>query len=169
MPRTVMRWPSPTGPPCDVRSIETPVMRDIASARLVSGNLPISSAEIASTTPSASRLIAMESSRLRRMPVTMTSSIMASSSAFWACAATGVIPTAPSASAMLLDRGFIASVRFFKVCASRSLGGLYLESTVTLFPAYPILVRQAQKWKRLHQNVSVFCQNKADFWPSSGV
>src|SRR5690606_41837466 len=43
-------------------------------SRLVSGNLPISSADIASTTPPASRLTSMDRCRLPRIPVTRTSS-----------------------------------------------------------------------------------------------
>ncbi len=50
-PRTVTSAPSPLR-----RSIDTPVMRWSDSARLVSGNLPISSDEIASTTPVESTL-----------------------------------------------------------------------------------------------------------------
>ena len=49
-------------------------MRCSDSARLESGNLPMSSAEIASTTPVASRLISMEAFKLPRKPVTTTSS-----------------------------------------------------------------------------------------------
>ena len=45
-PRTVILLPSPL-----LRSIDTPVIRCKDSARLVSGNLPMSSEVIASTTP----------------------------------------------------------------------------------------------------------------------
>jgi len=43
-PRMEMRWPSPPS-----RSMDTPAMRCIDSARFWSGNLPMSSAKIAST------------------------------------------------------------------------------------------------------------------------
>ena len=68
-PRTVTRLPSPFE-----RSIETPVIRCKDSARLVSGNLPISSAEIASTTPEASRFMRVDSLILERIPVTWMTS-----------------------------------------------------------------------------------------------
>lgn len=68
-PRAVTCAPSPSR-----RSIEMPVMRCSDSARLVSGNLPMSSALIASTTPAASRLMPIDWSRLLRMPVTLTAS-----------------------------------------------------------------------------------------------
>ncbi len=67
-PRTVTNWPSPFD-----RSIDTPVMRWSDSARLVSGNLPISSALIASTMPWPLRLMLIESRKLARMPVTTMS------------------------------------------------------------------------------------------------
>ena len=66
-PRTVTREPSPME-----RSIETPLMRCSDSARLVSGNLPMSSAEMPSTTPCPSRFMLSDDSRLERMPLTMT-------------------------------------------------------------------------------------------------
>ena len=72
-PRTVTNEPSPFA-----RSIDTPVMRCSNSARLVSGNLPISSAEMASTTPCAFRLMSIDSRRDARMPVmTMSSPLTA--------------------------------------------------------------------------------------------
>ena len=54
-PRTVTREPS-----LFIRSMVTPGMRWMASARLVSGNLPMSSAVMASTTPERSRLMVSE-------------------------------------------------------------------------------------------------------------
>ena len=68
-PRTVTREPSPIE-----RSIDTPLMRCMDSARLVSGNLPMSSATMPSITPCASRFSSIEEVRLPRMPVTTTSS-----------------------------------------------------------------------------------------------
>ena len=86
MPRTVTLEPSPL----EVRSIDTPEMRCSDSARLVSGNLPMSSATMPSTTPWASRLRFIDEVRLARMPVTTTvSSVVASSwpaPASWASA-----------------------------------------------------------------------------------
>ena len=75
-PRTVTREPSPIE-----RSMETPLMRCSDSARLVSGNLPMSSATMPSTTPCESRFSSMEDVRLPRMPVTTTSSSVRSSPA----------------------------------------------------------------------------------------
>ena len=72
-PRTVTNEPSPFD-----RSIDTPVMRCSDSARLVSGNLPMSSAEIASTMPWPSRLMSAEARKLARMPVTTMSSLAVS-------------------------------------------------------------------------------------------
>src|SRR5690625_2700399 len=66
-PRTVTCEPAPLR-----RLIDTPVMRCSDAARLVSGNLPMSSALIASTTPIALRLIFIDCSRLLRIPVTTT-------------------------------------------------------------------------------------------------
>ena len=86
-PRAVTSAPSPLR-----RSIEMPVIRCSDSARLVSGNLPMSSAVIASTTPIASRLMSIEAFKLPRKPVTTTSS---SSSLACSCANTGLMRTAP--------------------------------------------------------------------------
>ncbi len=119
MPRTVTLWPSPSAPTCapaPERSMDTPVIRCSDSARLVSGNLPMSSATMASTTPSESRLIPADSIRLRRTPVTMTSSMMPASSASWAT--TGVTAEAPNASAMPPASGFILNVRLSTVMFS---------------------------------------------------
>ena len=69
-PRTVTRAPSPRS-----RSMETPVMRCRDSAKLLSGKSPMSSAVIASTTPSRFLLRSMDRLRLWRMPTTTTSSI----------------------------------------------------------------------------------------------
>ena len=73
-PRAVTCAPSPSR-----RSIEMPGTRCNDSARLVSGNLPMSSALIASTTPAALRLVFIEFASALRMPVTTTvSSVVAS-------------------------------------------------------------------------------------------
>ena len=77
-PRTVTSEPSPF-----TRLIDTPEIRCRDSAKLVSGNLPISSAEIASTTPEASRFVSIALSRLPRIPVTTTSSIDSDSATVW--------------------------------------------------------------------------------------
>ena len=68
-PRTVTFEPSPP-----TRSIDTPLMRCSDSARLVSGNLPMSSATMPSTTPCDSRLRFMADCRLPRIPTTVTAS-----------------------------------------------------------------------------------------------
>ena len=73
-PRTVTREPSPSE-----RSIDTPLMRCSDSARLVSGNLPMSSATMPSTMPCASRLTFIDEVRLPRMPLTCTVSSVAGS------------------------------------------------------------------------------------------
>ena len=73
-PRTVIWLPSPLA-----RLTETPVMRCSDSAKLVSGNLPISSAEIASTTPDMLRFKSIDLTKLPRMPLT---SIISSSFSF---------------------------------------------------------------------------------------
>ena len=62
-PRTVTRAPSPRS-----RSMETPVMRCRDSARLLSGKSPMSSAVMASTTPSRVRFKSIEFLRLWRIP-----------------------------------------------------------------------------------------------------
>ena len=63
-----------------LRLIDTPVIRCRDSAKFVSGNLPISSAVIASTTPVALRLRSIDLRRLARIPPsTITSSIAPSS------------------------------------------------------------------------------------------
>lgn len=76
-PRTVTFEPSPLA----VRSIDTPEMRCSDSARLVSGNLPMSSATMPSTMPCESRLRFIEDVRLPRIPVTVTRSSSVASSA----------------------------------------------------------------------------------------
>ena len=103
-PRTVTRAPSPRS-----RSIATPVIRCNASARLVSGKSPISSAVMASTTPVASRLVSIARFRLERIPVTTTSSITWSLAFSLCCAATGAAATAPSATDTASDTRFLAN------------------------------------------------------------
>ncbi len=100
-PRTVTLLPSPRS-----RSIETPVMRCSDSARFVSGNLPMSSAVIASTTPCACRLIAADCARLPRIPTTTISSISSAS-----CATAGATIVAPKASATPAATGFMLKER----------------------------------------------------------
>jgi hypothetical protein len=83
--------------------MEMPVIRCSDSARFVSGNLPMSSAVIASTTPTASRLISIEAWRLARKPVTTTSSSvsllvwLATGDVACSCANAGLIMTTPPA------------------------------------------------------------------------
>ena len=74
-PRTLMPLPSPAS-----RSRLMPGMRCRASPMFSSGNLPMSSAEMASMIWSASRLRANWSSMLARMPTTTTSSSTSDSS-----------------------------------------------------------------------------------------
>jgi len=81
MPRTDTFEPSPLA-----RSIDTPVMRCIDSARLVSGNLPMSSAVMPSTKPTALRLRFSEETKLARMPVMTTSSSVLDAGAAAVCA-----------------------------------------------------------------------------------
>jgi hypothetical protein len=66
-PRTVIFEPSPIE-----RSIDTPEMRCSDSARLVSGNLPMSSATMPSTIPSELRFRFIDEIKLWRRPVTTT-------------------------------------------------------------------------------------------------
>jgi len=109
MPRTVTLEPSPL----EVRSIDTPLMRCSDSARLVSGNLPMSSATMPSTTPWLSRLRFIDEVRLPRMPVTCTvSSVVGSTSsaaARWrsggSCAQAGPARAASSADVSIALRG----------------------------------------------------------------
>ena len=77
------------------RSMETPVMRCSDSARLVSGNLPMSSATIPSTTPCESRFRFIEDSSELRIPVTTISSSW-SASWFAACVIAGARTVDPS-------------------------------------------------------------------------
>ncbi len=62
---TFSPWPN-------ARSMATPGMIVIASATLVAGNLPTSSAVMTSTMASALRLVSSDCCRLARMPVTTT-------------------------------------------------------------------------------------------------
>ena len=93
-PRTVTSLPSPLE-----RLMDTPVMRCNDSARLVSGNLPMSSAEIASTTPTEFCLMDAASVRLDFRPVTSITSTRSSSGV--CCAIAGNITLVPSSSDML--------------------------------------------------------------------
>ena len=79
-PRTVIWLPSPFE-----RLTDTPVIRCNDSAKFVSGNLPISSAEMASTTPEASRFTSIERINDPRIP--FTSMISSSGSAVFPSAA----------------------------------------------------------------------------------
>jgi len=62
--------------PVVARLTVTPGTLSMAVARFESGNLPMSSAEIASTTPTDSRLMSRLFCKEARMPVTTTSSIL---------------------------------------------------------------------------------------------
>ena len=79
-PRTVTREPSPLL----LRSMDTPAIRCIDSARLVSGNLPMSSATMPSTRPVAERFRFSVDSMDFRMPVTTTVSRDCFASWAWA-------------------------------------------------------------------------------------
>ena len=68
-PRTVIWLPSPFA-----RLTDTPVIRCNDSAKLVSGNLPISSDEMASTIPEESRFISIERISEPRIPFTSITS-----------------------------------------------------------------------------------------------
>ena len=95
-PRTVTPEPSPLAE----RSTATPEMRCIDSARLVSGNLPMSSATMPSTKPRASRLSVSVVSSACRIPVMTTTSELAGG-ACWACAGIKTkVASAPQAAAM---------------------------------------------------------------------
>ena len=97
-PRTVIDRPSPLS-----RSIDTPGMRWIDSARLRSGKSAISSAKITSTVFTASRFSFKASARLLRKPVTIISLSSGTASAggcFASCAnAVPVIKTDSDAAA----------------------------------------------------------------------
>ena len=72
-PRTVIWLPSLL-----LRLIVTPVILCKDSARLVSGNLPISSADIASTIPEAALFISCDRAKLPLMPLTSIISTVSS-------------------------------------------------------------------------------------------
>jgi hypothetical protein len=80
-PRRLICWPSPF-----VREICTPGMRAMASARLLSGSLPTSSAEIESTKFVEARFVSSAFSRLLRKPETTTSSMTSEPASSAACA-----------------------------------------------------------------------------------
>ncbi len=97
-PRTVTLEPSPSE-----RSMDTPLIRCRDSARLVSGNLPMSSATIPSITPCESRFRFIDDMKLPRIPVTVTVSRVAGS----AC---GGVPCAfPSFCALSCDQAGLAN------------------------------------------------------------
>ena len=81
-PRTVTLLPSLLA-----RSMETPLIRCSDSAKLVSGNLPMSSAEMASTTPDDSCLIDADLLSALLIPVTLMTSRSASSAGADSCCA----------------------------------------------------------------------------------
>ena len=92
-PRMVTPWPSPKS-----RSMVIPGIRDNDSATFLSGNLPISSAVMASTTLSEKRLVLIFSFWLARIPRISITSVLSAPS----CAKTAgveVAATAPTASA----------------------------------------------------------------------
>ncbi len=66
--------------------MDTPVIRCKDSAKFVSGNLPISSAVIASTTPDDSRFIVALLAREPLIPDTLMTSILSSALVSWATA-----------------------------------------------------------------------------------
>ena len=73
------------------RDTDTPVIRCNDSAKLVSGNLPISSAVIASTTPLESRFSLLELIKLPRIPRTaMTSTSSSALAPASSCATAGI-------------------------------------------------------------------------------
>lgn len=128
-PRMVTREPSPF-----TRSMETPVIRWRDSARLVSGKLPMSSAEMASTTPWESRLMSIARCSEPRTPVT----VMTSWSAVASWARTGAetpiaMLDAPVRSASrpkwpTCDASTRLSEKFFTVSSpSRTLPGPYQQ------------------------------------------
>ena len=93
------------------RSITTPGMRWSDSARLVSGNLPMSSALITSTIPVSSRLARSAASSEARNPVTTiwsagASSAAASAGSSCASAMPGAASAVPMNSAILASDGF---------------------------------------------------------------
>ena len=95
------------------RSIDTPLMRCSDSARLVSGNLPMSAATMPSTIPSALRFRFIEEPRLARRPVTttvVTSPVLdgAGATPAWSdsCACAGAMSAAQA----------VATARLIKVC-----------------------------------------------------
>lgn len=113
-PRTVTREPSPIE-----RSIDTPEMRCSDSARLVSGNLPISSAEMPSTTPWPLRLTFMADVRLPRMPRTSMVSRSPASDAGAFCSEGGSVSSVCCAVCAAAD---CASANSSAVVSSRFLG-----------------------------------------------
>ena len=108
-PRTVTVEPSPL-----LRSIDTPVMRWSDSARLVSGNLPMSSAEIASTTPCDSRFTSSDARKLARMPVTTMASPSSAEAALSSWASAGC-------AAMAIAAAETPSIRRPKACSRKPL------------------------------------------------
>ncbi len=115
---------NPPSPP-EAELMVTPGTRETASAMFLSGSLPMSSAEITSTTLSALRLVSMERSRDARMPVTVMVSLV---SAFFAggvvaacCAcAWNAIPESASATAEAMGVG-LNCIFMPPLCSRRDL------------------------------------------------
>ncbi len=115
-PRTVMLRPSPAS-----RSITTPGMRCSDSARLVSGNLAMSSALITSTMPLSSRFLFSALSSEARKPVTSTVLPAAGAGAVCACArlktpiVSEALPAISKAEAWRMKAGWSSAARAARV------------------------------------------------------
>ena len=104
-PRTEISLPSPLS-----RVIDTPGRRCKDSATFSSGNLLISSAEIASTIPSADLFISSALFKLARIPVTTTSSIISSDCASATPAV--AVSAAATPAAIAVSSNFLITVLF---------------------------------------------------------
>ena len=109
-PRTVISLPSPLE-----RLTETPVIRCKDSARFVSGNLPISSAEIASTTPDMDLFKFIERIKLPLIPLTSITSISPSvfSTKFSSAAISGALRPVAKIEEIANAIGFFKNFEFF--------------------------------------------------------
>src|SRR5580704_3912332 len=105
-PRTVTREPS-----LFARSMVTPGMRWMDSARFVSGNLPMSSAVMASTIPNESRLMAsLVTSDWRRPVTTISARLSVGGAAVVSVATVGSAIAPEQYIAIKTARGFIGNV-----------------------------------------------------------
>src|ERR1700676_1057135 len=139
-PRTVTREPSPF-----TRSMVTPGMRWMDSARLVSGNLPMSSAVMASTIPLELRLMVSLVTSDWRRPVTTISPRLSVGATAVSVATVGSAIAPEQYIAIRTARGFIATgadgcwaffeaherLDFFKALPLPSLTGPCLFSVST--------------------------------------